>query len=59
MCGKDKLTSISSPGGFEEVEILHYEVGNKLWNLSQDSREGGADHTWIGRVSEETDEYQA
>ena len=47
-----------SDAQFEEVDKLHYEVENKLWNLLRSLEEKKADGSWINKVSEEAGEYK-
>jgi four helix bundle protein len=47
-----------TPEQCEEVDILHYEVENKLWNLIKSLESKRADGTWNDRISEESAEYE-
>lgn len=42
---------------FEEVDSLHYEIENKLWNLLKSLEQKKTEGTWINKVSEEPQDY--
>ena len=48
-----------SDGTFEEIDKLHYEVENKLWNLIKSLEQKKSDGTWINRVSDGIADYEA
>jgi four helix bundle protein len=47
-----------TPDQFEQVDILHYKVENKLWNLVKSLENKKSEGTWIDRISEESPEYE-
>lgn len=42
---------------FEEIDNLHYEIENKLWNLLKSLEQKKTEGTWINKVSEESPNY--
>jgi len=43
---------------FQELDVLHYEVENKLCHLPGSLEQKKGDGSWINKVSEETMEYK-
>jgi four helix bundle protein len=46
-----------TPDQSEQIDILHYEVENKLWHLIKSLENKKKDGTWIDRISEESPGY--
>ena len=46
-----------TPDQFEQIDILHYEVENKLWNLIKSLENKKKNGTWVDRISEESPGY--
>ena len=42
---------------FEEVDSVHHEIENKLWNLLRSLEQKKTEGTWINKVAEELTEY--
>lgn len=44
---------------YEQIDLLHYEVENKLWGLLKSLESKKDEGTWIDRVAEDSPEYNA
>lgn len=44
---------------YEQIDLLHYEVENKLWGLLKSLESKKVEGTWIDRVAEDSPEYNA
>ena len=54
-----KVTEQISEEQFHSIDVLHYEVENKLIRLIESLEKKKDDGTWINRVSENIEEYKA
>ena len=48
-----------SSGQYDQIDLLHYEVENKLWALLKSLESKKEEGTWIDRVTEESPEYNS
>ena len=54
-----KVSAQISEAQFTQIDSLHYELENKLLRLVQSLEKKKDDGTWIDRISEDMQEYEA
>lgn len=52
-----KVINQISEDEFNQIDVLHYEIENKLWRLVESLQRKKDDGTWSDRVSEDLSEY--
>lgn len=54
-----KMTGIITQKRFKEIDVLHYEIENKMLNLIRTLEKKREGNDWQNRISEELAEYRA